>query len=89
MAKHQASDRDDLPFSGPCKVSLTFTMPSCKKPKFPLPATKPDIDKLARSTLDALSGVIYTDDARIVDLHCKEVFGERPGVEVWVEEVTF
>lgn len=32
------------------------------------PATKPDIDKLARTTLDALTGAVFDDDSRIADL---------------------
>lgn len=32
------------------------------------PAVKPDIDKLARATLDALTGLLFDDDARIVVL---------------------
>lgn len=44
------------------------------------PATKPDIDKLARSTCDALRGTIYDDDSRIVMLNLgKEYAG--PGTE--------
>jgi Holliday junction resolvase RusA-like endonuclease len=39
------------------------------KPAAPLhPSVKPDIDKLARSTLDALTGLLYDDDARIAVL---------------------
>lgn len=34
----------------------------------PHPTTKPDIDKLARSTLDALTGVLFDDDSRIAVL---------------------
>jgi Holliday junction resolvase RusA-like endonuclease len=29
---------------------------------------KPDIDKLARGVLDALSGVLFHDDAQVIDL---------------------
>lgn len=32
------------------------------------PAVKPDIDKLARATLDALTGLLFDDDSRIVVL---------------------
>lgn len=37
------------------------------KPSAPAyPITKPDADKLARSTLDALTGILFDDDSRIV-----------------------
>lgn len=32
------------------------------------PAVKPDVDKLARATCDALSGLVFDDDARIVSM---------------------
>ena len=39
------------------------------RPSAPLvPATKPDVDKLARSTLDSLIGSVFDDDSRIVRL---------------------
>ena len=44
------------------------------------PRTKPDIDKLARSTLDALTGSVFDDDARIVELMVRKEYA-RPGLE--------
>jgi crossover junction endodeoxyribonuclease RusA len=52
------------------------------------PWRKPDLDKLTRSILDALTGVVLDDDAQIVRLLAEKVYartGERPGVEVTVE----
>lgn len=40
----------------------------------PFPAKKPDLDKLVRSTLDPLSGTVYDDDSRIVDLRVRKVW---------------
>lgn len=45
-----------------------------------VPAVKPDIDKLARSTLDALTGVVFDDDSRIVELVVLKQFA-LPGEE--------
>lgn len=44
------------------------------------PAVKPDIDKLARNTLDALAGVAYDDDSRIVNLVLRKIYAQ-PGQE--------
>ncbi len=44
------------------------------------PTVKPDIDKLIRSTLDAMSGVVFDDDARIVDTICRKEYAQ-PGQE--------
>lgn len=49
--------------------------------KAPLyPRGKPDIDKLARSTLDSLTGIIFDDDSRIVILMLSKVYA-MPGCE--------
>lgn len=44
------------------------------------PAVKPDADKLARSTLDPLHGIVFDDDSRIVELVVLKQFA-RPGEE--------
>jgi Holliday junction resolvase RusA-like endonuclease len=47
----------------------------------------PDRDKILRSTQDALSGLAYEDDARVVDGDCKKrwcVGDERPGALITV-----
>ena len=44
------------------------------------PRGKPDIDKLARSTLDSLTGIVFDDDSRIVDLKVSKVYA-TPGQE--------
>jgi crossover junction endodeoxyribonuclease RusA len=50
-------------------------------PKAPmLPRGKPDIDKLARSTLDSLTGIVFDDDSRIVRLDLRKVYAS-PGDE--------
>ena len=37
------------------------------------PRGKPDIDKLARSTLDSLTGIVFDDDARVAQLELRKV----------------
>lgn len=48
------------------------------------PAVMPDTTKLLRSTEDALTGIIWTDDARVVDGHEFKRYGNRPGAKVVV-----
>ena len=40
------------------------------------PAKKPDVDKWARHTLDALTGVLYADDGQVVSLLCEKHYAE-------------
>lgn len=55
----------------------------------PAPTTKPDALKLARGVEDALTGVIYRDDAAIVDELILKRYGEPARVEVSVSELNF
>jgi Holliday junction resolvase RusA-like endonuclease len=55
----------------------------------PFPRGKPDIDKLARTTLDALTGVVFDDDSRIARLALSKVYAApgREGATITVEEL--
>ena len=49
------------------------------------PGVKPDIDKLARALCDALTGIAFADDSRIVTLTAEKRYVDDllpPGVEV-------
>lgn len=77
---------------GPVSVDLVFVLPRPKSaPKCTtLPAVKrPDIDKLARAILDALTGVWIADDSQVIDLratkHIADIDGE-PGVTITVRD---
>lgn len=52
------------------------------------PTTKPDLDKLARACLDALTGVLWVDDSQVVMLLVSKDYagdGTHPGVYVRVD----
>jgi len=51
-----------------------------------VPVTKPDIDNLAKSILDAINGVAYKDDNQIVTLLVKKYYAEVPFAKVIVED---
>ena len=75
-------------FDCPVSVGLRFVMPRPRRPRFFAPAVRPDVDKLTRAVLDALtdSGLIH-DDARVVEVEAVkryETSGEGAGVRVRV-----
>lgn len=79
------------PLAGHLGVRVKFVMPrpkSLPKTKPTPPHTKrPDVDKLARAVLDALTNVVWLDDSQIVDLHPTKRYaeiGETPGASIWV-----
>lgn len=75
------------PLDTPIELHLHFRLPPPKKSRFDVPATKPDLSKLIRAVEDALTGVTYTDDSRIVCLYVTERWARDdlpPGVEIEV-----
>jgi Holliday junction resolvase RusA-like endonuclease len=54
-------------------------------PKYP--TKKPDLTKVIRSSEDALTGILWKDDASIVRQVCTKEFGEKPGVSVCVRRI--
>ncbi len=78
-------------FLGPVVLTVTFHLPRPRSlPKKQLHHTKkPDLDKLVRNTKDALTGVLYGDDAQVVDLHARKVYApiaSAPCARITVEE---
>lgn len=83
---------------GPVILDIVFTMPkpkSAPKKRATWPDRKPDLDKLCRSTFDALvnAGAIE-DDARVVTLNARKAFPmeypgalEVPGARIRIEGI--
>lgn len=75
------------PWTGGVSVFLLFH----RKPKHgDPPATPPagDIDKLARTALDAMTGVIYQDDRQVMFLVAEKRWGELDELRVIVRKGT-
>lgn len=53
-----------------------------------LPTKTPDLDKLIRSTNDAMTGVVYKDDCQIIAILPTKRYGKTPGVKVEVAEMS-
>ncbi len=71
----------------PVAVSLLFEIERGKTVTRPRPSVVPDIDKLARAALDALTEArVWGDDAQVVDLHVHEFYSPTPGVRVQVRD---
>lgn len=83
---------------GAIAVSMHFVMPRPKhhfrtgkhsselKPDAPLHHTvKPDVLKLGRSTEDALTSVIWTDDSTTCHLTLRKSYGPHPGCHITIE----
>ena len=63
-------------YRGPVSVSVIFYMPKPKSAKKGerYAAKRPDIDKLCRAMLDAMTGIVFHDDGQVVDLQATKQF---------------
>lgn len=80
---------------GPLILTVRFFVPRPKghfgarglRPSAPSwPAVRPDATKLLRAVEDACTGVIWRDDAQVVEQHVLKMYGEPARAEVEVEE---
>ncbi|MGH7129690.1 MAG: RusA family crossover junction endodeoxyribonuclease [Planctomycetaceae bacterium] len=85
------------PLTGPLSVSMTFfrTRPKSHygsgrnsgvlKASAPAhPTNRPDLLKLARAVEDALTGIVWCDDAQVVIESLQKKWDEKPGVSIAV-----
>ena len=85
-------------FEGPLAVRFVFQRERPKghtKPngdlnangrRNPYPTTKPDVLKLSRAVEDACTGILYADDAQIVEESICKIWG-KPGVRIEIGPV--
>ncbi len=79
----------DEPWEGPVGIELHFGLPkpkSAPKRKRVWPDKRPDLDKLTRAVLDALTYVVFADDSQVVNIRASKEYG-APGVVVEVHRV--
>lgn len=82
-ARQAATDAHWKPLEGPIGVTVTFHMPKPAKPRWWAPAVRPDLDKLTRAVLDAITtaGNIWTDDSQVTELTARKEYG-TPGATI-------
>ncbi len=63
-------------YEGPVSVSIIFYMPKPKSAKKGerYAAKRPDIDKLVRALLDAMTGIAFHDDGQVVELEASKMY---------------
>lgn len=85
------------PLDGPVAMTILFVMPRPGRmvwKKRPMPrahhTAKPDLDNLEKAVKDALTKLLYRDDAQVCRVEKSKVYaagGETPGVVVTVESI--
>lgn len=74
-------------FDGPLALVLRVFLPrpASAPKKVTMPTKRPDLTNLQKGVEDALTGVVFTDDARVVKHESSKEFGV-PGVQIDVYE---
>ena len=83
-----ASQHYSEPIEGAVRVDLRFIIPRPKTVMRSRPSVPPDLDKLIRAVLDALTGVAYKDDAQVTAVSAFKRYGDgwlTSGVWITVE----
>jgi Holliday junction resolvase RusA-like endonuclease len=84
LGKQSAAGRDV-----PVRVEVRFFFPRPKSVKKLDKTTKPDLDKLIRSALDALTGIAFEDDSQVTEVHACKLFGTPARMEIRISEADF
>ena len=74
-------------FEGPVtmQVVVSRTKPQSAPKREVWPTKRPDLDNYLKGLMDALRGIIYRDDAQVVDLHIHKVYNSlAPGLVIEV-----
>lgn len=85
------SGRPKATFNGAVHIDVEFVMPrpkSAPKRSEPLAIKRPDVDKLLRSLLDAISSAhVWNDDSQVVSISAEKRIariGETPGCHLHI-----
>jgi Holliday junction resolvase RusA-like endonuclease len=79
---------DCLAWKGiPVNVDVVFYLyrPKSAKKSDICPTRKPDIDKLGRAVLDALTGILFDDDSQVCDMRLTKAYGTPERTEITVD----
>jgi len=64
------------------RMIFYFLKPKSKPKKVVSHTVRPDLSNCIKAIEDAMNGIIYTDDSRIISLLAEKYYGERPGVKI-------
>ena len=70
--------------TGPVSLVMMFTLVrprSVSAKRRPQPTVKPDLSKLYRGAEDAMTGIVFVDDAQVTEALVGKRYGETPGLQ--------
>jgi Holliday junction resolvase RusA-like endonuclease len=89
--------KDFVPYKGGLKMTIIYVFPPLKSMSKKVikkveegtlhKITRPDLDNLTKSLLDAMNGVVFIDDAQVVYLSLTKKYGNTPETLIHIKEV--
>lgn len=79
--------RPDTLITGPVKLTARFYFSRPKTVRRVEHTVPPDCSKLVRAAEDSLKGIVWRDDAQVVELDAKKLYGDPPRAEITVQEL--
>ena len=82
--------RGKKPLTGPVAINVTFCFVQAQSNRdiYPIGRNIGDLDKLCRSTLDALTGIVYEDDSQVSVLSAQKYYMRKDEVEIQIHRFT-
>jgi Holliday junction resolvase RusA-like endonuclease len=84
------------PFEGPLLLEMVAYFPivkSSRKRDIPAmiegwirPTKKPDLSNILKSAEDGLKGIVFVDDAQVVEIRTRKVYAHEPRVWIRITE---
>ena len=72
----------------PLRVTAIFNFATSDKKKIDTPTrTRPDVDNLGKTGLDALNGIAFRDDGQVSEFLCVKRFSSEDGVTIKIESL--
>ena len=72
----------------PVAMTLTlFYKANTKKVLGKFRVKKPDLDNVIKLVADSCNGIVYIDDAQIVEIIARKVYGDEDGINLEIREI--
>jgi len=76
-----------VPKPGGVRIEACCSYLAPRAPAGAYPTRPPDVDKVARALLDALTGIAYVDDAQVVELLISKRYGAEAAITITIAQV--
>lgn len=73
------------PERNPVAINLVFVQLRPKTVKRAEPSVAPDLDKLIRAVLDALTAIAYVDDGQVTEIYARKIYGDTNGLKAQIK----